>query len=140
MVDPDALAATAGNALITAMATDAWRQAVSATVGLWRKVHPRRAETIGDELVETHEAVLAARRDGNTDAERRLSEEWECRLIRLLEVDPGVTSELQRLLDEVLIPLSPRHEYVSAPVVMTATSFGHGDIFQAAGQQHIRRT
>jgi hypothetical protein len=46
---------------------------------------------------------------------------------------------LERLLDEVLIPLNPQHKYMSAPVVMTATSFGHGDIFQSAGQQHIRR-
>jgi hypothetical protein len=139
-MDADVLAATAGNALITAMTTDAWHQAVSATVGLWRKVHPRRTETIGEELAETHEAVLVARRDGNADTERRLSEEWGCRLLRLLEADPGVTSELQRLLDEVLLPLNSPHNYTSAPVVMTATSFGHGDIFQAARQQHIRRT
>ena len=139
-MDPDALAATVGNALITAVATDAWHQAVSATVSLWRRVHPRRAEAIEEELAETHELVVTARQEGDIHAERRLSEEWGSRLLRLVRTDPDTAAELQRLLDEVLIPLNPQYEGGSASVVMKATSFGQGDIFQAAGQQYIDRS
>jgi hypothetical protein len=103
-MDPATLAAAAGNALIAAMATDAWQQAHSALVQLWRRVHPDRAETIEAELAETREEALAARHTGAAGVEEELAADWERRLGRLLRAEPNVAVELQRVLDDVLLP------------------------------------
>lgn len=136
-MDPDTVAVTASNALITAMTTDAWHRAVTGIASLWRRVHPERVETIEAELIEARQAVLAAKQRGETHSEKRLCGEWSSRLLGLVQGDPDLTAELQRLIDEVLTPLAPLHESSSGPVVMAASSSGHGNIYQAAGQQHI---
>jgi hypothetical protein len=103
-VDPATLAIAVGNALIAAMATDAWQQARSTIVQLWGRVHPDRAETIEAELTETREEALAARQTGAAGVEEELAKDWERRLRRLLQADPNMAIELQRVLDDVLIP------------------------------------
>jgi hypothetical protein len=103
-MDPATIAAAVGSALIAAMTTDAWEQARSTIVQLWRHVHPERAETIAAELADTREEVLAARRSGAVEVEAALAEDWERRLRRLLGVDPNVAAELQQVLDDVLVP------------------------------------
>jgi hypothetical protein len=138
-MDPDALAATAGNALITAMTSDAWHRAVSAVLGLWRRVHPQRLETVEEELAETHQAILSAQKKGDIDSERRLAEEWASRLLRLVQHDESMVAELQKLVEEILIPLATPQASEPRSVVITATSLGGGDIYQAAGQQSIYR-
>lgn len=120
-MDPATLAAAAGNALIAAMATDAWQQTRSALVQLWRRVHPDRAETIEAELAETREEALAARQTGAAEVEEELAADWERRLGRLLRADPNVAIELQRVLDDVLIPALAPADQQRIYSIVTAT-------------------
>src|SRR5437868_7101629 len=102
-MDPIALAA--GTAVVSAMATDAWLQARTATVALWRRVRPEQAAGVESELAEVRTEVLAARAAGDPEAEAGLAGEWQNRLRRLLQADPGLGVELRRLLDEELTPV-----------------------------------
>ncbi|MFH8936021.1 hypothetical protein [Streptomyces griseosporeus] len=103
----DPLVATAGAALVAAMATDAWQQARAAVLELWRRTHPERVPAIEGELAEVREDVLAARTHQDAGAEERLVENWRQRLERLLRTDPALASDLQRLVNEELAPLLP---------------------------------
>jgi hypothetical protein len=137
-MDPATLAAAAATALIAAMTTDGWQQARSAIVRLWRRVYPNRAETIGDELAEVRPEALAARQQGDAGAEEGLAADWQRRLRRLLEADPEVAAELQRVLDHVFTPvLGPADQERVGQVVMKARATGHGRIFQAGRDMHI---
>jgi hypothetical protein len=137
-MDPATLAAAAATGLIAALTTDAWEQVRSAIVGLWRRVHPDRAQTIGDELVEVRQEALAARQQGDADTEKGLEADWQRRLRRLLDADPGAAAELQRVLDDVLTPaLGPADQERVGQIVMEAHAGGHGRIFQAGRDMHI---
>ncbi|HZG05321.1 MAG TPA: hypothetical protein VE546_17415 [Streptomyces sp.] len=116
----DQLVAAAGAALVAAMATDAWQQARSAAVGLWRRVHPERVPAIEGELAEVREEVLTARRNRDAEAEEELAVDWRRRLERLVKADPALAQELRRVLDQELAPLLPRSD-PSAPGSMTLT-------------------
>jgi hypothetical protein len=137
-MDPATLAAAAATALIAAITTDGWEQARSAIVGLWRRVHPKRAETISDELAEARQEALTARQHGDAGTEEGLAADWQRRLRRLLDTDPGVAAELQRVLDDVFTPaLRPAdHDRVSR-IVMKAQASDHGRVFQAGRDMHI---
>ncbi|MFE2264439.1 hypothetical protein [Streptomyces griseosporeus] len=103
----DPLVATAGTAVVAAMATDAWQQARTAVLQLWRRTHPERVPAIEGELAEVREDVLTARTHQDAEAEERLVENWRQRLERLVRTDPALVSELQRLVNEELVPLLP---------------------------------
>ncbi|MEU7924693.1 hypothetical protein [Micromonospora sp. NPDC049107] len=98
------LATTAGNAVVTLLATDAWQTAKSAMVSLWGVAHPQRVEVISGELDDARAALLAGRRSDGPTVEEELAGEWRGRLRRLLAADPGLADELKRLLDEQLVP------------------------------------
>jgi hypothetical protein len=137
-MDPATLAAAAASGLIAALTTNAWQQARSAIVGLWRRVHPSRAETIGEELVEVRQEALAARHQGDADAEEGLVADWQRRLRRLLEADSEVATELQHVLDDVLTPaLDPADQQRVGQIVMKAQASGHGRVFQAGRDMHV---
>lgn len=137
-MDPATLAAAAATGLIAALTTDAWEQARSAIVGLWRRVHPERTQTIGDELAEVRQEALAARRQGDSGTEQGLEADWQRRLRRLLDADPGVAEELQRVLDDVLTPaLGPADQERVGHIAIEAHASGHGRIFQAGRDMHI---
>jgi hypothetical protein len=137
-MDPATLAAAAASGLIAALTTNAWEQARSAIVGLWRRVHPNRAETIGEELVEARQEALAARQQGDADAEEGLVADWQRRLRRLLEADPEIATELQRVLDDVLTPaLDAADQQRVGQIVMKAQASGHGRVFQAGRDMHV---
>jgi hypothetical protein len=68
-MDPSVLAF--GPALVGAIATDTWPRVREAVTGLWRRVHPQKADDIGTELDELREQVLPARRDGDADTAPR---------------------------------------------------------------------
>lgn len=137
-MDPATLAAAAATALIAAMTTDAWQQARSAIVGLWRRVHPDRAATIGDELTEVRQEALAARQQGDAGAEEGLVADWQRRLKRVLDADPEAAEEVQRVLDDVLTPaLDPADQQRVGQIVMKAQASGHGRVYQAGRDMHI---
>lgn len=137
-MDPAILAATAGNALIIAMTTDAWQQVRSAIVSLWRRARPEDADTIEAALGEIRGEILAARRLGNTAIERDLVTEWQHRLLQLIQGDQDIAEVLQSVLDEVLIPaFGPAGRQRAGSMVMTATASGQGRVYQAGRDQGI---
>lgn len=133
----DPLALAAATALVGAMATDAWQQARSSAVELWRRVHPERVPAVEAELAEVRAEVLQARRADDPDTELHLASDWQRRLQRLLRDDPDLAGELQRLLDEELAPLLPTGDDRSGPrtVVQKARASGGSHIYQAGGDQ-----
>jgi hypothetical protein len=137
-MDPATLAAAAASGLIAALTTDAWEQARSAIVGLWRRVHPSRAETIREELAEVRQEALAARQQGDADTEEDLIADWQRRLRRLLEADPEIATELQRVLDDVFTPaLDSTDQQRIGQIVMKAQATGHGRVFQAGRDMNV---
>jgi hypothetical protein len=135
-MDPIVLAA--GTALVGAMATDAWQQARGATVDLWRRIRPERADRIGAELEALRGQVLAARESDDADTEQALVGAWRLRLDDILREAPGLAGELGRLLDEHLTPALPAEERERArSVVMRAEARDNSRVYMAGGDQHI---
>ncbi|MEU7279456.1 hypothetical protein AB0A69_11845 [Streptomyces sp. NPDC045431] len=134
-MDIAVIAATASTALVGAMATDAWGQAVRGMTTLWQRVHPGRAEAVGEDLAEDRRLVLAAHESGDEEALRRLRAEWESRLHRLLSSGgEEVADELRRLVADQLLPHLPagqRAQYVE----MYAEARDNGRINQAVNNQ-----
>jgi hypothetical protein len=139
-VDPATLAAAAATAVVAAMTTDAWQQACSAVVRLWQRVHPSRAETIGEELAEVRQEVLVARKRGDTETETDLVGDWQRKLKRLLDADPEIADELGRLLDNVLAPSldQPDQERVRS-ILMKARASGNARVYQAGRDIRINK-
>ncbi|MFG2829905.1 hypothetical protein ACGFWI_20970 [Streptomyces sp. NPDC048434] len=121
------------------MATDAWQHARDSAVALWRRVHPDRVPAIEAELTDVRSEVIAAREEGDAQAEEDLAADWQRRLRRLLRDDPSLANELRRVLDEELSPLlAPAEQTRIGQVQMTATASGHARVYQAGGNQTIR--
>ncbi|MYS08230.1 hypothetical protein GTW71_17725 [Streptomyces sp. SID6041] len=128
------LARTAGVAVVTLMATDAWERTRDGVVALWRRASPSRADGVEGELEAARDDLLAAREGGDDLTEQELREEWVGRLRRLLREQPDVADELRRLLAEV----DPQaHEAGARTVHMRAEVSGSGRVYQAARDQHI---
>jgi hypothetical protein len=134
----DALVMAAGTAVVTAMATDGWEQARKVMVGLWRRVRPLEVPAIEAELDAVRGEVLAAREAGDGAVEEGLAADWHRRLQRLLADDPSLGVELQRILDEELLPLIPAggRDRVR-DITMNASATGQGRVYQAGRDQHI---
>jgi ABC-type cobalamin transport system ATPase subunit len=134
----DPLVIAAATALVGAMATDAWETARSAIVRLWRRVHPDRAEAIGGELTEVRGEVLQAREASDTTVEQELTAEWQRRIHRLLQADPSVAEDLQRILADELVPLLPAAERSQvSSIMMKATASGQARVYQAGHDLNI---
>ncbi|HEY9475860.1 MAG TPA: hypothetical protein VIS06_18660 [Mycobacteriales bacterium] len=132
------LAGTAGTAIVTLLATDVWERTKTAVGGLWRKVHPDRADTVAAELAEARAELLAARAAGDTQTEHDLVGEWQARLRRLLAADPAVADPLRHLLDELRPYLPGGAQVWTGDVRMTAKASGNAQINQLGqGVQHI---
>jgi hypothetical protein len=130
------LAATAASAVVKSLATAAADRVKSAVAGLWRRVHPERAETVHAELEETRTAVVAAKQAEDSQAEQDLVGEWRGRLGRLLTAEPELAADVRRILAEVLQPaLQAAGQETS--ITNQATASGHGRVYQAGRDQHI---
>jgi hypothetical protein len=138
-VDPDltALTSTAATTVVQLLATAAWEQAKSAVGGLWRRVHPERAETVQAELEETRAEVLAAREIGDEQAEQALVSEWHSRLRRLVAVDPQLADDLRRVLAELRSALADADTAPGSTISMQAMTFGTSRVNQAGRDLHI---
>ncbi|MFV2126603.1 hypothetical protein ACFHWS_19000 [Micromonospora sp. LOL_013] len=107
-------------------------------VALWRRVRPQQADAVAAELAEVREEVLTARRDGDTDAEQGLVDDWQRKLQRLIRQDPAFAAELRRLLDDTLTPLlPPADQQQVGSITMTANAKDNARVYQAARDQHI---
>jgi hypothetical protein len=106
----DPIVASAGTALVGAMATDAWQQVLAATVAVWRRTRPDRADHIAAELTRLRPLVLAAREHRDRDTEQALAGAWRLHLQQLVCAHPTFADELRRLRDEHLTPALVAHE------------------------------
>jgi hypothetical protein len=128
----DPLVLAAASAVVTAMATDGWQQAREAVVRLWRRSRPDHVPAIETDLDETHAEVVAARAAGDQAAEEGLVADWQRKLRRLLDADPGLGTELRRVLGEELAPLLPDGERARLVNIQNITASAPGATAQAA--------
>ncbi|KAA6223925.1 hypothetical protein CP973_20160 [Streptomyces albofaciens JCM 4342] len=134
----DPIVMTAGTAVVSAMATDAWQQTRDAVVAWWRRVHPQQAEAVDSELEEVRARILTVRQAQDAAGEAALVSDWRHRLSLLLRERPELEGELRRLLDQVIIPvLPPREQSWAGSQVLRASASGEGRVYQAGRDQHI---
>jgi hypothetical protein len=123
-------------ALINSMASDAWTQAHAAVVAIWRRFRHQQADDTDKDLRALRERVLAARAADRTDTERSLERVWRGRLEELLLDNPELPAELERVLQQELMPLlSPEERSSVRTVIMTGSSHGSSTFNQVAGNQ-----
>lgn len=132
-----ALTSTAASTVVKLLATAAWEHATSAIGGLWRRVHPERAQTVQAELVEGRAEVLAARQRGDEQLEQELASEWQGRLRRLVAADPQLADELRQVVAKLRAALADADSSSSATITMQATAFGQSRVNQAGRDLHV---
>jgi hypothetical protein len=138
-VDPIVLAF--GTALVGAMATSTWQQVQEAVTGLWHRMHPKKGDDIRVELDELRENVVLARRDGDTDTEKALEGAWQLRLQQLLRTDPSSAADIERVLNQVLVPaLAPAERSRIGAIIMTGSSHDSSSFTQIGTQTVYNRT
>lgn len=119
----DPITQAAGAALVQAITTDAWQQVKDAFVKLWHRIHPEGDVRVGVDLDELRAQALQARSDGDHGTERALEGTWQLRLQELLRADPALATDLQHVLNTVLIPALPTAAQSSVgTILMTGTS------------------
>ncbi len=129
------IAVSAGTALVGAMATDAWQQARAATMAVWRRTGPDRADHIGAQLEALRAQVLLAREHRDPDTEQALAGAWRLYLQQLVQADPAFADDLRRLLAEHLHPALAAHERARQSV-MASEAPVHHDAFAADRHQY----
>jgi hypothetical protein len=136
----DWIVAAAGTALVGAIATDAWQQVREAITGLWREAPTPNADGVGAELDELREQVLQARRDSDAGTEQALEGAWQLKLQALLEADPALAADLERILQEVLTPaLPPAGQAQVGTIIMTGISHDSSTFTQVGTQTYYKQ-
>jgi hypothetical protein len=105
--------------VVQLLTTAAWERATSVVGGLWRRVHPERAETVQAELADSRAEVLAARQAGDEQVEQALIGEWQGRLRRLVAADPQLVDELRRVVAELRSALADADSQQGATISCT---------------------
>jgi hypothetical protein len=138
-MDPELaiLTSTAATTVVQLLATAAWEQATSAVAGLWRRVHPERAQTVQAELEDSRTEVLAARQVGDEQVEQDLVGEWQGRLRRLVAADPQLVDELRRVVTQLRSALAETDPPQVTTITMHATTFGTSRVNQAGRDLHV---
>jgi len=138
-VDPEltALTSTAAATVVKLLTTAAWERATGAVGGLWRRVHPERAQTVQAELADSRAEVLAARQAGDEQVEQALVGEWQGRLRRLVAADPWLADELRRVVAELRAALADADTPQGTTITMQATAFGASRVNQAGRDLHV---
>ncbi len=132
-----ALTSMAATTLVQLLATEGWDQAKTAILGLWRRVHPERVETVQAELEDSRAEVLAAREIGDEQVEQVLMGEWQGRLRHLVAADPQLADELRRVVAELRSALADDDPPRGAATSMQATAFGNSGVYQAGRDLHV---
>jgi hypothetical protein len=100
-----ALAALAGNTVVTAAVTDAWEAARKGFARLVGRGDPDKTKLADERLAETHDQLAQAT---GADLERvraALEAQWVTRLTDLLQEDPGVEADLRALVQQIQVQL-----------------------------------
>jgi leucyl aminopeptidase (aminopeptidase T) len=128
----DPVVVMAGTALVGAIVTDAYQHVRGAAAALWRRGDPEQAAAVERDLDETRARVLAARADGDRETEEAIVGGWRLRLQDLVRQDPAAAQELQRVLDEELLPVLDAADRDRARSVnLRATASGNARVYQA---------
>ena len=136
-----ALAALAGNTVVTAAVTDGWEAARKGFARLLGRGDPGKTKLAERRLAETRDQLTAA---AGADLDRirtALEAQWVTRIADLLEDDPGAEADLRALVDEIQAQLPPgavsaadhlvaagRDVNITASRGGTAAGVIHGDV------------
>jgi hypothetical protein len=96
-----ALAALAGNTVVTAAVTDAWESARTGFGRLLGRGDPAKAKLAGERLAQTHDQLAEASGADLEGTRAALEAQWVTRMRDLLEEDPGVEADLRALVQEI---------------------------------------
>jgi hypothetical protein len=96
-----ALAALAGNTVVTAATTDAWEAARRGFARLLGRGDPKQEQLAERRLAETREQLAGAQGQVLEQARAALAERWATRLADLLEEDPDAEAELRALVQQI---------------------------------------
>jgi hypothetical protein len=135
-MDAAALAALAGNVLVTAAVTDAWEGFRHKVARLFGRGQPDPA--IGRRLDETARQLAAADPAGVQSLRETLARQWEVRFTDLLADHPDAAGELAGIVSEVQASTATAagHALAARDVEMKADRGGvnigvmHGDFAQ----------
>jgi hypothetical protein len=109
-----ALAALAGNTVVTAAVTDAWQAARTGFARLLGRGDPDKAKAAERRLDETHDQLTQASGADLETVRAALEAQWTTRLADLLEDDPGVEADLRALVEQVQAQVSASGHSVAA--------------------------
>src|SRR5215470_797331 len=101
-----ALAALAGNTVVTAAVTDAWESARKGFARLLGRGDPAKTQLAEERLAETHDQLTQAAGADLEPVHAELDAQWVTRMRDLLEEDPGVEADLRTLVQEIQAQLS----------------------------------
>ena len=96
-----ALAALAGNTVVTAATTDAWEAARRGFARLLGRGDSKQEQLAEQRLAETREQLTGAHGQDLEQARAALAERWATRLADLLEEDPGAEVDLRTLVQQI---------------------------------------
>jgi hypothetical protein len=96
-----ALAALAGNTVVTAAVTDAWESARKGFARLLGRGNPAKTRLAEERLAETHDQLADAAGADLEETRAALEAQWVTRMRDLLEEDPGVEADLRALVQEI---------------------------------------
>jgi hypothetical protein len=96
-----ALAALAGNTVVTAATTDAWEAARRKFARLLGRGDAKKEQLADKRLEETRQQLAGASGQELARARADLVKAWQVRMADLLEEDPGVEAELRAVVEEV---------------------------------------
>jgi hypothetical protein len=102
-----ALAALAGNTVVTAAVTDAWESARNGFARLLGRGDPGKTRLAEERLAETRDRLAQVTGEDAEQARAALESQWVTRMRDLLEEDPGVEADLRTLVEETraLLPV-----------------------------------
>ncbi len=109
-----ALAALAGNTVVTAAVTDAWGAAKKGFARLLGRGDPDKTQAAERRLEETREQLITATPDELARVQAALEAQWATRLADLLEDHPDVATDLRALVDEIQSQVSAADHSVVA--------------------------
>jgi hypothetical protein len=96
-----ALAALAGNTVVTAAVTDAWESARKGFARLLGRGDPAKTKLAEERLAETHDQLTEATGTDMEQTQAELEGQWVTRIRDLLEENPGVEADLRTLVQEI---------------------------------------
>ena len=136
-----ALAALAGQTVVTAATTDAWEACRRGFARLLGRGDPAKTQLAGERLAESHDQLTQATGADLEPVHAELEAQWLTRMRDLLEEDPGVEADLRTLVQEIQAQLpagtvsaadhavaAGRDVNISASVGGVAAGVIHGDV------------